>query len=273
MADALVAALRPGRADTVLEIGPGKGILTKRLVALAGRVIAVEIDERLVSGLRDELRASANLELVHADFMDFDMAEFRHLKVLGNLPYNLSSQMLFKLLDFVYTWDTAVLTTQREFAHRVVAAPGSKAFGALSVFFDRLTARERLFNIEPYCFKPRPDVVSTSFLLTRREQPLYAVPDEALFRRTVKACFAQRRKTIANNLVAGLGLTRDAAVEFLRQSGIDPAARAETVTGGQFRGLLDALAGKGFPGSRVQGFKPEPPDPGPPEPFPDSSSR
>jgi 16S rRNA (adenine1518-N6/adenine1519-N6)-dimethyltransferase len=242
MADALVAALRLERTDTVLEIGPGKGILTRRLVALAGRVIAVEIDERLVSGLRIELGEATNLELVHADFMDFDMAGYQHLKVLGNLPYNLSSQMLFKLLDFVHTWDTAVLTTQREFAHRVVAAPGSKAFGALSVFFDRLTTRERLFNIEPYCFKPHPDVVSTSFLLTRREQPLYAVPDEPLFRRTVKACFAQRRKTIANNLVAGLGLARDAAVEFLRQSGIDPAARAETVTGGQFKGLLDALA-------------------------------
>jgi 16S rRNA (adenine1518-N6/adenine1519-N6)-dimethyltransferase len=251
MADALVAALRPGRGDTVLEIGPGKGILTKRLLALAGRVIAVEIDDRLVSGLQVELGGNSNLELVHADFMDFNMSglapaapvgQCRHLKVLGNLPYNLSSQMLFKLLDFVHTWDTAVLTTQREFAHRVVAAPGSKAFGALSVFFDRLTIREKLFNIEPSCFKPRPDVVSTSFLLTRREQPLYEVPDEALFRRTVKACFAQRRKTIANNLVAGLGLTRDAAVGFLRQSGIDPAARAETVTGGQFKELLDALA-------------------------------
>jgi 16S rRNA (adenine1518-N6/adenine1519-N6)-dimethyltransferase len=242
VADALVAALRPGSADTVLEIGPGKGILTRRLVALAGRVIAVEIDERLVSGLRVELAGNTNLELVHADFMDFNMAEFRHLKVLGNLPYNLSSQMLFKLLDSVHTWDVAVLTTQREFAYRVVAAPGSKAFGALSVFFDRLTTRERLFNIEPHCFKPRPDVVSTSFLLTRREQPLYAVPDEPLFRRMVKVCFAQRRKTIANNLVAGLGLSRDAAVEFLKLAGIDPAARAETVTGGQFKGLLDALA-------------------------------
>lgn len=241
MADALVAALEPGRADTVLEIGPGKGILTKRLLALAGRVIAVEIDERLAIGLRTELGGNPNLELVRADFMDFDMAGCRHLKVLGNLPYNLSSQMLFKLLDFVQTWDTAVLTTQREFAHRVVAIPGSKAFGALSVFFDRLTIRERLFNIEPSCFKPRPDVVSTCFRLTRRERPLYEVPDEPLFRRMVKVCFAQRRKTIANNLVAGLKLTRDAAVACLKEAGIDPGARAETLSGELFKGLLDAL--------------------------------
>jgi len=241
VADALVAALCPGPADTVLEVGPGKGMLTRRLVASAGKVMAVEIDERLVNGLRVELSGSGNLEVIHADFMSFDIGGFRHLKVLGNLPYNLSSQMLFKLLDFVDTWDVAVLTTQREFAYRVAAAPGSKAYGALSVFFDRLTIRERLFNIGPERFKPRPDVVSTSFRLTRREQPLYAVPDEALFRRVVKVCFAQRRKTIANNLVAGLGLTRDAAVAHLKQAEIDPTARAETLGGEQFRKLVDAL--------------------------------
>jgi len=227
----------------VLEVGPGKGMLTKRLVRMAGRVIAVEIDERLAAGLRAELCGGTNLEVVHADFMDFDLEGFRHLKVLGNLPYNLSSQMLFKLLESLHTWDVAVLTTQREFAYRVVAVPGCKAYGALSVFFDRLTTRERLFNIEPQSFKPRPDVISTSFRLTRREQPLYEVPDEAFFKRMVKVCFAQRRKTIANNLAAGLGLTRDASVAFLRQSGVDPAARAETLTGGQFKELADALGG------------------------------
>jgi 16S rRNA (adenine1518-N6/adenine1519-N6)-dimethyltransferase len=226
-------------------------MLTKRLVAMAGRVVAVEIDERLAEGLRTELASAApvgqpggcgNLEVVQADFMQFDLGPFRHLKVLGNLPYNLSSQILFKLLESIQAWDVAVLTTQREFAYRVVAVPGSKAYGALSVFFDRLTVRERLFNIGPESFKPRPDVMSTSLRLRRREQPLYAVPDEALFRHMVKVCFAQRRKTIANNLVAGLGLKRESAVAYLKQAGIDPAARAETLSGEQFRELTDALA-------------------------------
>lgn len=251
VADALVEALGPSSTDTVLEVGPGKGMLTRRLVAMAGRVVAVEIDERLAEGLRSELASAApvgqpggcgNLEVVQADFMKFDLEPFRHLKVLGNLPYNLSSQILFKLLESLQSWDIAVLTTQREFAYRVVAVPGSKAYGALSVFFDRLTIRERLFNIEPQSFKPRPDVVSTSIRLTRREQPLYAVPDEAVFRRVVKACFAQRRKTIANNLVAGLKLTREAVVTYLKQAGIEPAARAESLTGEQFKRLADALA-------------------------------
>jgi 16S rRNA (adenine1518-N6/adenine1519-N6)-dimethyltransferase len=242
VADALVEALGVGPTDVVLEVGPGKGMLTKRLVAMAGRVVAVEIDERLAEGLRVELGGRGNLEVVYADFMNFDLGPFHHLKVLGNLPYSLSSQILFKLLGSLQAWNVAVLTTQREFAYRVVAVPGSKAYGALSVFFDRLTIRERLFNIPPESFKPRPDVVSTSFRLTRREHPLYEVPDEALFRRMVKTCFAQRRKTIANNMVAGLGLTRDAVVARLRQSGIDPAARAETISGEQFRLLADALS-------------------------------
>ena len=241
VADALVEALGPCTTDTVLEVGPGKGMLTRRLVTMAGRVVAVEIDERLAEGLRSELGGCGNLEVVQADFMKFDLGPFRHLKVLGNLPYNLSSQILFKLLESLQAWDVAVLTTQREFAYRVVAVPGSKAYGALSVFFDRLTVRERLFNIPPESFKPRPDVVSTSLRLTRREQPLYAVPDEALFRRVVKACFAQRRKTIANNLVAGLTLTREEAVAHLKQAGIDPTARAETLSGEQFKRLADAL--------------------------------
>lgn len=250
VADSLVEALSPGPSDIVLEVGPGKGVLTRRLVNRVGRVVAVEIDERLVEGLRVEMGGFGNLEVVKADFMRYDLGSLlpaapdgqcRRLKVLGNLPYNLSSQILFKLLESIHAWDVAVLTTQREFASRVVAAPGSKAYGALSVFFARLTLRERLFNIEPDSFKPQPDVVSTAFRLDRREQPLYPVPDEASFRRVVKVCFAQRRKTIANNLVAGLKLTREAAVVCLKQAGIEPSARAETLDGEQFRELADAL--------------------------------
>lgn len=245
MAEALVAALAPSPDDVVLEIGPGKGILTKKLVSTAARVIAVEIDQRLAAGLRSELGGWANLEVVQGDFMDFDLTRYQRLKVMGNLPYNLSSQVLFRLLDFLNTWDTAVLTLQREFARRVTASPGTKAYGAISVFLDRLTIRERLFNLEPRCFKPRPDVVSTSLRLTRRGQPLFPVQDETWFRRVVKLCFAQRRKTVANNLVAGLGLEREAILKLLAQTRIPATDRAENLTGEQFRLLADSLAEPG----------------------------
>lgn len=240
VADALVDALGVTRQDTVLEIGPGKGILTCRLLEQAGRVTAVELDSRLVDGLRMELGATGSLDLVHGDFMEFDLSRLSGLLVMGNLPYNLSSQMLFRLLDNLQAWDRAVLTTQREFALRLLAEPGGKEYGALTVFFDRLTRRERLFNIQPECFKPHPDVVSTAFRLTRRPAPAYDVPDPAQFRRVVKACFVQRRKTIANNLVAGLGFDKPRVHDILEAAGIQPTVRSETLSGEEFRRLADA---------------------------------
>jgi 16S rRNA (adenine1518-N6/adenine1519-N6)-dimethyltransferase len=240
-ADELVAALGVGPADHVLEIGAGKGVLTDRLAAVAGRVVAVEIDPRLADLLGQELAGCGNLDIVRQDFMEFDLSRYRGLKVIGNLPYNLSSQMLLRLLDSTTAWDRAVLTTQREFAQRVLGIPGTKANGALTVFVDILCEKRRLFNIRPECFKPRPDVVSTSFLLTRRSEPLFRVPDQESFRRVVRGCFVQRRKTIANNLRAGLGLDREDALRALTAAGIAPGLRAEALRPEQFRDLALAL--------------------------------
>lgn len=240
VADALVDSLRATHRDTVLEIGPGKGILTTRLVERAGRVVAVELDERLATGLRQELHSSSTLDIIQGDFMEFDLSGLHGLLVMGNLPYNLSSQMLFRLLDNLETWDRAVLTTQREFALRLLATPGGKEYGALTVFFDRLTERERLFNIQPECFKPRPDIISTAFRLTRRATPAYDIDDEARFRRVVKACFVQRRKTIANNLAAGLGIDKPRVHAILEAARIQPTVRSETVSGEEFKRLADA---------------------------------
>lgn len=228
----------------MLEVGPGKGILTRRLLIDAGRVIAVELDERLAAGLTQE-SGSPRLDVVHGDFMKYDLGRHRDLLILGNLPYYLSSQMLFMLLDSLPAWRRAVLTTQREFARRLLAEPGNKDYAALTVFFDRLTVRERLFSIPATCFKPRPDVVSTAFRLTRRELPAYAVADETSFRRVVKSCFAQRRKTVANNLAFELGLPKLEVAELLTKAGIDPCARAEALAGPSFAGLVGVLADAG----------------------------
>jgi 16S rRNA (adenine1518-N6/adenine1519-N6)-dimethyltransferase len=195
-------------------------------------------------GLRTELGGDAKLELAHADFMEYDLGGLSDVLVLGNLPYCVSSQMLFRLFDWVQAWRRAVLTTQREFAARVLAEPGTKGYGALTVFFERLATRERLFNVPARRFKPVPDVVSTAFRLVRRERPLYPVADEQVFRRVVKACFCQRRKTLANNLVAGLGISKPAAVELARAAGVSPDCRAETLTGEMFAGLAETAGGE-----------------------------
>ncbi len=240
-ADALVAALGAGPLDTVLEIGPGKGILTSRLIHTGARVIAVELDERLAAGLAAAFGASPRFELVHADFMTYDLRPGCGLKVMGNLPYNLASQMLFRLLDYIDTWASAVVTVQREFAQRLLAQPGRRAYGVPTVLFERLTERERLFNIEPNRFKPRPDVVSTAIRITRREKPLFAVQDEAWFRRVVKVCFSQRRKTMLNNLAVGFDLSKKQALLVLTACGVAPNQRAENLVPESFFGLSQAL--------------------------------
>jgi 16S rRNA (adenine1518-N6/adenine1519-N6)-dimethyltransferase len=239
-ADAIVEALECGPGDTVLEIGPGKGVLTRRLLQRCGRVIAVELDPRLAAGLQLEL-GSERLTVVQADFLKFDLAPYRDVKVIGNLPYNVSSQMVLKLLDERASWKSGVFTTQREFALRVLAEPGSRDYGALSVYFARACGRERLFNIEPAAFKPRPDVVSTVFRLSVFDRPLFEVVDEARFRSVVRACFAQRRKTIANSLLTLGGLSRADATAALERAGINPGNRAETLAPVQFKMLVDEL--------------------------------
>lgn len=247
IADELVDALSVGPHDSVLEIGPGKGILTRRLVSRAEHVTAVELDERLAGALAADNDDDV-LEVVQGDFMTYDLAPRRDLLVLGNLPYYLSSQMLFRLLDHVGSWRRAVLTTQREFAQRLLAEPGSKDYAALTVFFDRLTVRQHLFNIPPSCFKPRPDVVSTSFRLERRSEPAYSVGDEAMFRQVVKCCFLQRRKTVANNLSSRFGLTKKRTIELFLEADIDPGIRAEMLGGQAFARLADAVSRAGVAG-------------------------
>lgn len=233
-ADDLVAALQVGPGDAVLEIGPGKGVLTRRLAACGCHVIAVEIDRRLKTALELEFLGIENVEIVEGDFMKYPLDGMAGVTVIGNLPYNLSSQMVVKLLDSPPVWSRAVLTTQREFASRILGVPGNKAFGALTVLVDRLCLKRKLFNLPPEYFKPRPDVVSTSFVLERRSQPLFVPSNLEAFRSFVRTCFRQRRKTLANNLVAGVGLDRSRAVAALVAAGIRPSARAEVLRPVQF---------------------------------------
>lgn len=240
-ARALVSALDLQPDDWVLEIGPGRGALTRRLLETGCRVTAVEIDVQLADRLRCQLQ-SEKLEIVTADFMEFDLSGFSKVKVVGNLPYNLSSQIILRLVESPSAWQVAVLTTQREFARRVLAAPGSKAYGALSVFCSVRVTGERVLNLPPEWFRPKPAVVSTAFRLKVREHPLFQPRDNDWFRRVVRAAFCQRRKTLVNSLSVGLGMDKHTVARVLLDVDIDPETRAETLTPEQFYVLSEVLA-------------------------------
>jgi 16S rRNA (adenine1518-N6/adenine1519-N6)-dimethyltransferase len=243
-ADRIVEALKLSHDDEVIEIGPGKGVLTSRLVERCRKVTAVEVDERLVEHLCSEFAGQANLDVVHQDVLAFDFSRFRDVVVCGNLPYNISSQILFRLLDNLPSWRRGVFTLQREFATRLLAAPDNKDYGAVTVLFELWTERQKLFNLEPDCFKPSPDVMSTVISIRRRDNPLCEVKDMEFFKKVVKAAFAQRRKTLGNNLNNGLGLGRPALAEVEQATGIDLKRRAETLSLSDFCHLTETLCAR-----------------------------
>jgi 16S rRNA (adenine1518-N6/adenine1519-N6)-dimethyltransferase len=242
----IVAAAALGPGDVALEIGSGLGALTSHLVAQAGRVIAVERDPDMVRVLRGELAERENLEIRAVDALEVDFAaEGRPLVVVGNLPYQITTPLLFSITDAAERGRViarAVLMVQREFAERVVAGAGSKIYGRLSVMVQQRAAVEILFHVSPGAFHPRPAVTSTVFRLVPRAQPLAPVEDEALFAAVVRAAFATRRKMLRRALAPAFG---DAATRALARAGIDETRRAEELDVAAFARLSDALLAEG----------------------------
>jgi len=238
----IVAAADVRGDETVLEIGPGLGALTRPLCEAAKRVIAVEIDGRLVAHLQQTLHDCPNLDLRHGDALEvcFDDLPER-MVVVANLPYYISSPLLFALFEQYRRWDRMVVMLQREVARRLVAAPGTRDYGILSVLTRYRTEAAVAFHVSPNCFRPRPDVGSTVVTFTSRERPAADVADEALFVRVVRAAFAHRRKTLLNSL-RDEGFTRD-TVAVLRETGIEPSRRAETLALEELTRLANAMHG------------------------------
>lgn len=247
----IVAAAELTRADTVVEVGAGTGILTVALAAQAGRVLAVEIDRHLIPRLRERLAEHqlTNVEIVEQDILAFDLEaaakKFGPLKVVGNLPYQISSPVVFRLLELKRLIPLAVLMFQREVADRINAPPGGKDYGILSVLVQQVANVARVMDLEPKHFQPPPKVRSAVLKLTFPAEPLQPVRDEAVFARVVKAAFGQRRKTLHNALRA-LGLPPETLSEVLSAVGIDPGLRAERLSVAQFAALADALVGRGL---------------------------
>ncbi len=238
--DRVIAAIAPAADDHCVEIGPGDGALTLPLAETAGRLDCIELDRELARRLESRLAGRRNARVHCRDILEFDLAELGEnpagLRVCGNLPYNISTPVLFRLLKMSHLIADMTFMLQREVAERMTAAPGSRNNGRLSVMLAYYCAVERLFHVPPEAFRPRPKVHSAVVRLRpRRPRPLQAADENALAA-VVRAAFGQRRKTLRNSLKSL------AAAETLEQLPLDLGARPEQLALADYVLISDAIA-------------------------------
>jgi 16S rRNA (adenine1518-N6/adenine1519-N6)-dimethyltransferase len=233
--DRIVAAIDPRPGDNLVEIGPGLGALTRPLLERAGRLTVIEIDRDLAARFAAEY-ASDRLLIHNADALNFDFASLGGaLRVIGNLPYNISSPLLFHLAGYETNLRDLTLMLQKEVVERMAARPATREYGRLSVMLQARFTVERLFVVPPGAFRPSPKVESAVARLIPLGDARPRIADEALFGRIVAAAFSQRRKTLRNALKT---LAGEAALE---RAGIAPRARGETLAVSDFVRLTNAL--------------------------------
>lgn len=238
-------------ADGALEIGPGVGCLTAELAKTAGRVTAIELDERLRGVLGETLADFDNVSVVFADALKADLPAIcaetlgeRPWKVCANLPYNVTTPLITAFLE-AGCFESVTVMIQKEVAQRLCAAPGTGEYGAFSVLVQWYAEPKLLFDVPPHCFVPQPKVTSAVVRMDRRAAPPVSVDDEKLFFRTVRAAFAQRRKTLSNALRSAFSELDRAAIESaMEETGLPPAVRGETLSIAQFAALSNALLRK-----------------------------
>jgi 16S rRNA (adenine1518-N6/adenine1519-N6)-dimethyltransferase len=234
--------------DIVLEIGPGLGALTLPLARAVQTVIAVEKDRHLAQILRTELRTAGmeNVQLISADVLQVDLSALardagRPLTVVGNLPYNISSQIVIQLIHARRAVARAVLMFQKELAVRLRAAPGGRNYGRITAMLQYCAAIRSLAVVTPRRFFPSPRVDSELLEICFHEENAYPPHDEKRLFRVIAAAFGQRRKTLKNALSAGLRIRPETSDQALAQAGIDPARRAETLCPAEFVALEISL--------------------------------
>lgn len=240
------AKIAPG--DQVLEIGPGPGVMTERIARRAGKVIAVEKDRRFFELLQEKLAPYPQVTLIEGDFLTMDLEkllgpEGRRWKAVANLPYNIATEVIFRLLDCASHFVSLHLMVQKEVADRLIASPGSKDYGILSVFAQLHSNNRIVTRLPPGAFTPPPKVDSAVVEFQISDGCRFDILDLARFKAVVRAAFGQRRKTIANALKAGLQATSSEKIlGALEQADIPPMARAETVSIEKFATLANVLS-------------------------------
>jgi 16S rRNA (adenine1518-N6/adenine1519-N6)-dimethyltransferase len=234
--------------DRVIEVGPGRGGLTRLLAEKGAQVVAVELDRELIPLLEGEFGLPGNVEIFQADILETDLRQLLHSrwegkwKVAANLPYNISSQVLIRFLDNCELFSRLVLMLQREVGERLIAPPACKEYGILTLFFRLHFDIYREFIVRPGSFYPVPKVDSVVLRFEPLSKPRAEVGDESLFRQVVRGAFGQRRKTLLNSLKsAGLVPSEKMLTDVLSGCGIDGGRRGETLSLEEFAAISRAL--------------------------------
>ena len=242
--DEIVHAAELTVGEPVLEVGPGIGTLTQGLAQSGADVTAIELDRRLLEVLDTTLESYDNVRIIHGDVLKLDVPTIMNhkpFKVVANLPYYITTPIIMSLLESKLPIERLVVMVQKEVALRMVAKPGTKDYGALSVAVQYYTEPDIVLDVPPKSFLPAPAVTSSVIRCVLRDKPSVDVIDEKLFFRVVKAGFAQRRKTFSNTMKT-TGLTRDRIEELLAKANIDGQRRGETFTLQEFADVANAWA-------------------------------
>ena len=234
--------------DWVLEIGPGIGTMTQYLAESAREVVAVEIDRALIPILQDTLSAYDNVTVLNEDIMKVDVGRIvrernqgRPIKVVANLPYYITTPIVMSLLENHVPVQSITIMVQKEVADRMQVGPGTKDYGALSLAVQYYALPEVVAHVPANCFMPRPNVDSTVIRLTRYQKPPVEAQDEKHLFALIRASFNQRRKTLANGLANGLGISREQVAAALEEMGLSATVRGEALTLEQFADLSNLL--------------------------------
>lgn len=239
----IVQAAELTPADKVLEVGPGIGTLTQGLAESGADVVAVELDKRLLPVLDVTLAGYDNVRIVNGDILKVDIMQelgAENFKVCANLPYYITTPIIFALLEKRLPMERLVAMVQKEVAERMAAKPGGRDYGALSVAIQYFTEPEIAFIVPPSSFIPAPAVDSAVIVCKRRQKPPVEVCDEALFFRVVKAAFSMRRKML-NNALKNMGISSEQCAKWLELAGVDGRRRGETLTLEDFAALTNTF--------------------------------
>lgn len=247
--DEIIAGSGIGENDLVIEIGPGMGALTEPAAKAAGRLVAIELDSDLVPVLRTGFALYDNVEIIEGDILETDVSRLieeqrakdpllEEVRVIGNLPYYITTPIIMKLLEEEIPVSSITIMMQKEVADRICASPGGRDYGALSIACQYHCDVSEVCDAKAEDFRPQPKVDSKVLRLDMRAEKAVQPKDEKAFFAVVKAGFSQRRKTLSNCL-AQLAGSKAGAAELLREAGIDPSRRAETLTMEEFAGIAD----------------------------------